>query len=80
MSDVVPLTQSLQGSHGLITRIDGDPKIARKLMSLGLRKGQRISILHHRSNGVVVLNQGNRVAVGASIARHVFVQMDSIKP
>ena len=80
MSEVVPLTQSLQGASGLISRIDGDPKIARKLMSLGLRKGQRVSILHHRSNGVVVLNAGNRVAVGASIAQHVFLQMDSVNP
>lgn len=43
-------------------------------MSLGLRKGQRISVLHQRKNGVVVMSNGSRVALGAKIAAQIQLQ------
>ncbi len=75
MKQAIPLNQSAQGHQGTITRIDGDDELKRKLMSLGLRKGQLVSILQQRRNGVVVMSNGSRVALGASIAEHVFLQM-----
>jgi ferrous iron transport protein A len=75
MTQAVPLNQPAKGLQGTITRIDGDDELKRKLMSQGLRKGQLVSILQQRSNGVVVMSNGSRVALGASIAQHVFLQM-----
>lgn len=75
MNSTVPLNKSAQGNQGTISHIDGGQDLIRKLMSLGLRKGQVISILQQRSNGVVVMSNGNRVAIGESVARHVFIQL-----
>lgn len=75
MTQSVPLNQPAKGLQGTISRIDGDDELKRKLMSLGLRKGQLVSILQQRSNGVVVMSNGSRVALGASIAQNVFLQM-----
>ena len=71
------LIHQAKGFEGTISRIDGDQQLIRKLMSLGLRKGQTISILHQRRNGVVVFSNGNRVALGANIARQVYVEAAS---
>ena len=68
------LNQPETGFQGFISRIDGDKTLKKKLMSLGLRKGQEISVLHQRHNGVVVLSNGSRVALGANIADKVFLQ------
>jgi ferrous iron transport protein A len=75
MTQAIPLNQPAQGLQGTITRIEGDHELKRKLMSLGLRKGQLVSILQQRKNGVVVMSNGSRVALGASIAQHIFLQM-----
>ena len=75
MVQAIPLNQSTQGYQGTITRIDGDDELKRKLMSLGLRKGQLVSVLQQRANGVVVMSNGSRVALGESIARHVFLHL-----
>jgi ferrous iron transport protein A len=75
MTQAIPLNQSAQGLQGTISHIDGDHDLKRKLMSLGLRKGQLVSILQQRNNGVVVMSNGSRVALGASIAQHIFLQM-----
>jgi len=75
MTQAVPLNLPAKGLQGIISRIDGDDDLKRKLMSLGLRKGQLVSILQQRSNGVVVMSNGSRVALGGSIARHVFLKM-----
>ena len=74
MLQSINLNQPEDGFQGLITHIDGDKDLKKKLMSLGIRKGQQISILHQRHNGVVILSNGSRVALGASIAEKVFLQ------
>ncbi len=74
MSQTINLNSPQTGFHGLIAHIEGDKALKRKLMSLGLRKGQEISVLHQRRNGVVVLSNGSRVALGANIAAHIFLQ------
>lgn len=75
MNSAIPLNQTAQGEQGKIMHIEGDHDLKRKLMSLGLRKGQQLSVVQQRKNGVVVLSNGSRVAVGASIAAHVFMHM-----
>ena len=67
------LNQPDAGFEGEICRIDGDKALKKKLMSLGLRKGQPLSILHQRHKGVVVLSNGSRVALGADIAARVYL-------
>ncbi len=71
MENTSTLNQSDAGFRGRVTRIDGDQALKRKLMSLGIRRGQEISVLHKRRNGVVVLSNGSRVAIGAGIAAQV---------
>lgn len=76
MSLAIPLHLSDQGCQGTIRVIDGDPRLKRKLMSLGLRAGQRIKVLQQRNNGVVVLSKGNRIALDASVASRVQVELE----
>ena len=73
MSQTVDLNQSVTGFQGVIARIDGDKAMKRKLMSLGIRQGQHISVLHQRESGVVVMSNGSRVALGSGIAANIFL-------
>lgn len=61
------------GSHGTVIKIGGGKDILRKLMSLGIKSGSEIEVLHHRGKGVVVLSNGTRIAVGESIAQYIEV-------
>ncbi len=74
MDQALNLNQQATGFQGIIARIDGDKTLKRKLMSLGIRQGQQISVLHQRKNGVVVMSNGSRVALGSGIAANVFLQ------
>ena len=71
MNKTVSLSQSTAGFHGCVAAIDGDHALKRKLMSLGIRRGQELEVLHHRKNGAVVLSKGSRVAIGTGIAAKV---------
>ncbi len=69
----VDLNHSPQGFEGIIQRIEGGAELQRKLMSLGLRKGQSLRVLQRRNRGVVVASQGSRIALGPDVAARVFV-------
>ena len=73
MSQTVDLNQSATGFQGVIARVGGDKAMKRKLMSLGIRQGQPISVLHQRKSGVVVMSNGSRVALGSGIAANIFL-------
>ena len=62
------------GGHARIAEIRGDRQFARRLLSLGLRVGSEVDILHRRGSGVVVVSDGNRVALGGSIAEKLMVE------
>ncbi|MBL7000206.1 MAG: ferrous iron transport protein A [Gammaproteobacteria bacterium] len=79
MSQTINLNQPESGFKGIITDIQGDKNLKKKLMSLGIRKGQQVEILHQRHNGVVVLSHGSRVALGANIAALVFLQPSPVQ-
>lgn len=68
------------GEHVRITRFLGDRKTSRRLLSLGLRVGSELEILHHRGRGVVVANSGNRVALGADIADKLLISSLDTSP
>ncbi|MEE9342968.1 MAG: ferrous iron transport protein A [Gammaproteobacteria bacterium] len=63
-----------QGNRARIAEIQGDRQQLRRMLSLGLRVGSVIDVLSQRGRGVVVSNQGSRVALGSSIARNLFVE------
>jgi len=67
------------GSHGTVTRISGGKAMSRKLMSLGIKTGSDIEVLHHRGKGVVVLSMGTRIAIGESIVQHIDVRPEQLK-
>ncbi len=71
MSSNINLKLTPAGFEGLITHIESNPAFRKKLMSLGLRKGQQISVLHQRQGGVVVMCNGSRVALDANIAAKI---------
>ncbi len=68
-----PLNRLQVGTTATIQSIDGDSKLSRKLLGLGLRVGSQVDIVQHRNRGVVVANAGNRVALGQSIAEKLLV-------
>ncbi|RLA15993.1 MAG: ferrous iron transport protein A [Gammaproteobacteria bacterium] len=74
MDQALNLNHPETGFHGLISHIGGGKALQKKLMSLGLRKGQEILVLHQRHGGVVVSSNGSRVALGSSIAANVFLR------
>ncbi len=74
MNQPVNLNQPATGFQGIIAHIGGDKALKRKLMSLGIRQGQQISVLHQRNNGVVIMSNGSRVALGSGIASNIFLE------
>jgi len=68
-----PLNLLQVGATATIQKINGDSKLSRKLLGLGLRVGSQIDIVQHRNRGVVVANSGNRVALGQTIADKLLV-------
>ncbi|MEE9492057.1 MAG: FeoA family protein [Gammaproteobacteria bacterium] len=63
-----------QGHRAKIAEIKGDRTLLRRMLSMGLRVGSVIDVLSQQGRGVVVSAQGSRVALGSSIARHLFVE------
>ena len=78
MSQASPSSASLDslpvGAKATITDIQGGRILHRRLLSLGLRIGSEIEVLHHRGRGVVVITQGNRVALGGGIAEKLLTR------
>ena len=61
------------GSRSTVSNITGGKDMLRKLMSLGIKTGSDIELLHRRGKGVVVRSNGTRIAIGESIAQHIEV-------
>jgi ferrous iron transport protein A len=68
---VQSLSETPVGVKVRVVDIDGGRDLTRRLLSLGLSVGAELEVLHHRGRGVVVGNQGNRVALGAGMADKV---------
>lgn len=67
-AELMRLNQLDIGQCARIVRIEGGRQLVRRLLSLGLREGSQISVLQRRGRSVVVASEGNRIAIGASIA------------
>jgi Fe2+ transport system protein FeoA len=68
------LDQLAVGKQAFISEIRTDRQSARRLLSLGIRVGSMIKVTQQRNKGVVIACDGNRVALGGSVARQLFTQ------
>ena len=73
-SNPVSLVDLPIGASARIAEIRGGRKLARRLLSLGLRVGSEIAILHHRGRGVVLSTGDTRVALGGGIVEKLMVE------
>ena len=62
------------GRRVRISSIQGGRQLNRRLLALGLTIGSEVEILHHRSSGVVVARDGNRVALGMGVADKLVIE------
>lgn len=62
------------GRRVRISAIQGNRQLNRRLLALGLTVGNEVEVLHHRSSGVVVAKEGNRVALGTGVADKLQVE------
>ncbi|MCU7958787.1 MAG: ferrous iron transport protein A [gamma proteobacterium symbiont of Bathyaustriella thionipta] len=62
------------GQSCRIVAIDGPRRLQHRLLSLGLRIGSEVSVVQQRGKDVVVMNTGNRIALGETIAHHLRVE------
>ncbi len=69
------LSETPAGRKVRLVAIDGGRQLTRRLLALGLSLGSEVEILHHRARGVVVARQGNRVALGKSIAEKLHTEV-----
>mgnify|MGYP003943967521 CR=1 FL=1 len=77
MSELQPTTSllSLENGHsGRIASIEGDSRLIRRMLALGLRVGTVVNMLNHRGKGVVIQNAGTRVALGSGVAEKLRVE------
>jgi ferrous iron transport protein A len=71
--ELIALARLPTGSCARIKRIMGGRHLIHKLLSLGLRVGSEIELIQRRGGGVVVANQGARVALGAGVAEKLLM-------
>jgi len=57
-----------------LERIEGDHSLIRRLLGLGIRAGTDLMVTQRRGGGVVVANQGARVAIGPGLAARLWVR------
>lgn len=62
------------GRTGRITSTGAGSSLTRRCLALGLRAGSVVTVLHRRGESVVVANDDNRVALGASVAAELSVK------
>lgn len=69
------------GTLARIAEIRGGRQLARRLLSLGLRVGSEISVVHHRGRGVVLSAGDARVALGGGVVEKLLVvPLEAIGP
>jgi ferrous iron transport protein A len=73
-SEPTSLAELEVGVTGRIATIGSGTSMRRRCLALGLRVGSVVTVLHRRGKGVVVASDGNRVALGASVAALLTVE------
>jgi Fe2+ transport system protein FeoA len=72
-----PVSTLPEGAHARIDSLDLSPRVARRLLALGLRPGIRVQVFQRRAHGFVLAVGPTRVAVGADLASRLWVVRES---
>lgn len=73
MSQTIPLNQAATGEPMTLKAIEGDHLLIKRLLGLGIRVGSHLTLTQRRGEGVIVANQGARIALGPGLARRLLV-------
>jgi len=78
---MVDLTQLKEGESGIVMRIDGGFGLTRRLESLGLRVGKRVTkVSSQLMRGPLTVRIGNsQIAIGFGMAKKITVQVEKEK-
>ncbi len=78
---IVDLTQMQPGETGIVKEIQGGHGLIRKLQSIGVRPGKKITkVSSHFWHGPQTIAIDNmQVAVGFGIAKKIFVEIEKCK-
>lgn len=57
-----------------LLQIAGGNQVTLRLLSMGIRPGQQIQVLHNRTGAVVIAAGSGRIAVGKRLAQQITVQ------
>lgn len=68
-----PVSALPEGTHARIASLDLAPRLARRLLALGLRPGIRVQIFQRRGHGFVLAVGPTRVAIGTDLASRLWV-------
>jgi len=73
----IPLNEMRRGQHGIVQEIHGGEVLTRRLSSMGIRPGSRITKISTMLLGgpIVVSINRRHVALGAGMAGKVFVTL-----
>jgi len=74
----IDLTQMKAGQSGAVTEIQGGYGLIRRIQSLGIREGKRITkVSSHFWRGPQTIKVDNlRVAIGFGMAKRIIVEME----
>jgi len=75
---IIDLTQLQPGESGVIKEISGGYGLARKLQSMGMRQGKKITkVSSHFWRGPQTIEIDNlQVAIGFGMARRILIQVE----
>jgi len=77
----VDLTQLKEGESGIVAKIDGGFGLIKRLQSLGLRTGKKVTkVSSQLMRGPVTIRIGNsQIAIGFGMARKIILRVDKTK-
>ncbi len=68
-----PVGDLPEGAAARIASMDMSPRLARRLLALGLRPGSRVQVFQRRGHGFVLAVGPTRVAIGTDLASRLWV-------
>jgi Fe2+ transport system protein FeoA len=68
-----PVGDLPEGAVARIARMELSPRLARRLLALGLRPGCRVQVFQRRGHGCVLAVGPTRVAIGTDLAARLWV-------
>ena len=73
---IMPLSMTSVGQEVVLKAINWGPKMKKRLESLGLTPGIKISVISNDSNGAFILNvRGSRLVLGGSVTQQILVEL-----